>query len=429
MLNRRAFLHHGAGVLGAGALLTHVNGLAEVAAASAAVADRTAEEVAQDELYWGQIQGAFSLDRSLINLNNGANCPSPRVVHEAFKRYMDIANQAPAHHRVGIEGNLETARRRLAAEFGCDPEELAITRGASESLQIAQNGLDLAPGDEILTTEQDYGRMLTTWDQRVERDGIKVNRINFPVPASQDDLFNRLQAALTPRTRVLHICHVTNLTGQLFPVRRLSRLARERNVLTIVDGAHGFAHFPYKVADLECDYYGTSLHKWLLAPAGTGFLYVRREHIEKTWPLQAAPSVRKGNIRKFEEIGAHPVGARAAINEALAFHHAIGVERKAARLRYLTLRWANRLKAIPRVQIHTSLEPGQVWGVATVGIRDLDTRRLAQFLWDTRRIVTASIIRDDYQGLRITPNVYTTLEEIDTFAAAMEEAAKKGVDA
>ena len=427
MLTRRDFLRRSTGVLGTSALATHFNGIAEVAAASAAVAQRPPDDVAQDESYWGQIQGAFSLDRSLINLNNGAHCPNPRVVHEANKRYMDIANQAPAYHRIAIEANLETARRRLAAEFGCDSEELAITRGASESLQIAQNGLDLEPGDEILTTEQDYGRMLTTWDQRVERDKIKVNRINFPVPTTQDDLFSRLQAAITPKTKVLHICHFTNLTGQLFPVRRLSRLARDRGILTIVDGAHAFAHIPYKVADLECDYYGTSLHKWLLAPSGTGFLYVRKEHISKTWPLQAAPAQRKADIRKFEEIGAHPVGARAAINEALAFHQAIGAERKAARLRFLTLRWANRLKALPRIQMHSSLEPGQVWGVACVGVRDLETQKLSQFLWDKYRIVTASIIRDDYQGLRITPNVYTTLEEIDTFATAMEDAVKNGM--
>src|ERR671937_1688023 len=195
---------------------------------------------------------------------------------------MDSSNQAPVYHRGLIERNIETARRRLAAEFGADPEEIAITRNASESLQIAQNGLDLKPGDEVLTTEQDYPRMLTTWDQRMRRDKIKVTRIQFPVPTTQDDLYQRFERAITPQTKVLHFCHITNLTGQLLPVQRLARLARSRGILTIVDGAHALAHFPFKLRDLEMDYYGVSLHKWLLAPIANGLLYVRKENIAKT---------------------------------------------------------------------------------------------------------------------------------------------------
>ena len=253
MLDRREFLRT-SGVLGTAALTRRENGLAEIEAASAAVADRSPQEVARDEFYWREIQQAFTLDRTLINLNNGNACPTPRVVHEAMKRYMDMSNQLPVHYRGMIERNMETVRRRLAAEFGCDPEEMAITRNSSEALQIAQNGIDLEAGDEILTTEQDYPRMLTTWDQRVRREGIKVTRVDFPVPTTQDDLYQRFERAITPRTKVLHFCHITNLTGQLFPVQRLSRLARERGLITIVDGAHAFAPFPFKLADLECDY-------------------------------------------------------------------------------------------------------------------------------------------------------------------------------
>jgi len=304
---------------------------------------------------------------------------------------------------------------------------MAIPRNSSEALQIAQNGIDLERGDEVLTTEQDYPRMLTTWDQRMRREGIKVTRINFPVPTTQQDLYDRFERAITPRTKVLHFCHITNLTGQLFPVQRLSRLARERGLLTIVDGAHAVAHFPYQLRDLECDYYGTSLHKWLLAPHGTGFLYVRRERIASTWPLQAAPARRDNDIRKFEEIGTNPAGVKAAIAEALAFHQAVGAERKAERLRYLTLRWANRLKVHPRIQIHSSLEPGQTWGLALVGIEGIPAARISAYLWDEYRIIANAVTRDDYQGIRVTPNVYTTLEEIDTFAEAMERILKDGL--
>jgi selenocysteine lyase/cysteine desulfurase len=337
-----------------------------------------------------------------------------------------MSNQAPVHYRGQLEQNKETARRRLAAAFGCDREELAITRNSSEALQIAQNGIDLNRGDEVLTTEQDYGRMLTTWDQRARREGIKITKINFPVPTTADDLYQRFERAITPQTKVLHFCHVTNLTGQPFPVKRLSQMARERGILTIVDGAHAFAHFPFTLADLDCDYYGTSLHKWLLAPHNTGFLYVRRERIEPTWPLTAAPARRANDIRKFEEIGTISAAPFAAINEALAYHQAIGVERKAARLRYLTMRWADRLKSNPRVRFHSSMRPGETYALALVTIDGLDARDINRFLWDKYRIITATIVRDDYQGIRVTPNIYTTLEEVDTFAMAMEDLIKNG---
>jgi len=417
MWSRRSFLRM-AGALGAAVTARPVD-LEAVQAAGAAVSGLTPDQVAADEFYWREIQSAFMLDRTLINLNNGNSCPTPTVVHDAYKRYLDSSNQAPVHHRGLIERNIETARRRLAQEFGCDPEEMAITRNASEALQIAQNGLDLEAGDEVVTTDQDYGRMLTTWDQRVRRDRITVSFVDFPVPTTEDDLYARIEKAITPRTKVLHVCHITNLTGQLFPVQRLSRMARARGITTIVDGAHAVAHFPFALRDLECDFYGTSLHKWLLAPTGTGFLYVRRERIAGCWPLQAAPRTRTDDIRKFEEIGTSPAATKAAINEALAFHQAIGTARKAARLRYLTLRWANQLKAHPRIRLHTDLDT--VYGVANVGVEGLTAPQIYQFLWDRYRIITAAIHREDYSGIRVTPNIYTPLEEVDTFVAAMNE--------
>jgi len=308
-----------AGIAPGAALALSRSGLQEIKAATAAVAAREPEDVAADESYWREIQFAFTLDRTLINLNNGNQCPAPTVVHDACKRYMDWANQAPAYHRALIEKNIETARRRLAAEFGADAEEIAITRNASESLQIAQMGIDLRPGDEVITTEQDYPRMLTTWDQRERRDRIKVTRLDFPCPTTQADLLRRFEATITPRTKVLHFCHITNQSGQLFPVRELTSVARRRGIVTIVDGAHALGHFPFKLSDLGMDYYGVSLHKWLLAPLGTGLLYVRRERIASTWPLQAAPSRHDNDIRKFEEIGTNSPAPKAAINEAIAF--------------------------------------------------------------------------------------------------------------
>jgi len=430
MLTRRSFLE-ATGTAGAAALAAFGNdGLGRVRAAGRRVESVAASDVAADETYWREIQQGFTLDRTIINLNNGGCSPSPRVVHEAFKRYLDISNQAPVYHMWQIlEPNIESVRRRLAAEFGCDPEELAITRNASEALQTAQLGIDLKAGDEVVTTNQDYGRMLTTWDQRVRRDGIRVKQISFPVPPpSMNDLATRLIGALTPATKVLHFCHITNLTGQIFPVKQICDEARRRGVKTIVDGAHAFAQFPFKVSELGCDYYGTSLHKWLLAPIGTGFLYVRREHIASLWPLQPAAEAQTDNIRKFEEIGTHPAANHNAIAEALSFHEGIGGERKAARLRYLRDRWAKRLARHPKVRLHTSFDPEQSCAIANVQINGVPTGKVVTRLWDRWRIIATPIVHAEFEGLRVTPNVYTTLEEIDTFAAAMEEIAAKGAD-
>ena len=423
---RRDFLRQvvPAGLAGMAALNT--DWLARAASATAAAADRTPAELAADESYWREIQQAFTLDRTILNFNNGYTCPSPRVVHEALKRYLDISNQAPIHYMWNqMEPNVETVRRNLAAEIGCDAEELAITRNASEGLQIAQLGLDLKAGDEVVTTNQDYGRMLDTWDQRVRRDKIVVNKIAFPVPTTNlSELTDRISRAITPKTKVIHICHITNLTGQLFPVRDIARLARSKGIQTIVDGAHAFAHFPFKMSELECDYYGCSLHKWLLAPVGTGFLYVRRENIAKLWPLTPAAASKSDNIRKFEEVGTHPAANHNAIGEALAFHQAIGTERKAARLRYLNDRWAKRVEKLPGVKILNSREPNQAWGLFNVSLERVDSPKAYEFLWTKYRIITAAIKRDDYQGLRVTPNVYTTLQEVDTFASAIEDLLK-----
>jgi isopenicillin-N epimerase len=424
MITRRTFLR--AGTTSAVALAAFTNeSLARVAAAAARTPDVSPADLAGDETYWREIQQAFTLDRTIINLNNGGCCPSPRVVHEAFKRYLDISNQAPVYHMWQIlEPNIETVRRRLAAEFGCSPEEMAITRNASEALQIAQLGIDLKAGDEVVTTNQDYGRMLDTWEQRVRREGITLRKISFPVPPpSMDDLADRLVGAIGPKTKVLHFCHITNLTGQIFPVKKICDAARAKGVKTVVDGAHAFAHFPYKLSELGCDYYGTSLHKWLLAPIGTGFLYVRAENLEGLWPLTPSGAGAAKNIRKFEEIGTHPAANHNAIAEALSFHEGIGIERKAARLRYLRNRWATRLQATGRFKIHTSMDPKQSCAIGTVQVLGIETGKAVQQLWDKWRIIATPINHAEYTGIRVTPNVYTTLEEIDTFGDAMEKIA------
>ncbi|MCS7082200.1 MAG: aminotransferase class V-fold PLP-dependent enzyme [Bacteroidota bacterium] len=424
MLSRRQFLGRTVGWTGLAVAALREDGLARILEASGGLdPHRSPEEVARDEDFWAEVQQAFAVDRTLINLNNGGVCPSPRMVHEALKQYLDYSNLAPVLHMWRhLEPRIESVRAALARHFGCDPEELAITRNASEALEIAQLGVDLKPGDEVITTTQDYPRMLTTWDQRARRDRIAVRKITFPVPLLEPQEFvRRIEAAITPRTRILHICHVINITGQILPVREVCRLAHQYGLEVIVDGAHAFAHFPFTVADLDCDYYGTSLHKWLCAPIGTGFLYVRREKIPRLWPLMGAPADMTANIRKFEEIGTHPAAPHNAIAEALAFHEAIGVERKAARLRYLNRRWAERVRAYERVRFLTNLDdPGQWCGLLVVDVQGVDPVKLADWLLERHRIIVTPIVHPEFQGIRVTPNVYTRLSEIDYFADVLE---------
>jgi selenocysteine lyase/cysteine desulfurase len=429
MSSRRAFLGLAAG---AGALAAfRDDGLDRVLAAGRAAEGTPAEDLALDERYWREIQQAFTVNRSYVNLNNGGVCPSPRIVQEAMKRYLDLSNEAPVYTMWQLlEPQIESVRRGLAREFGCDPEEMAITRNASEGLETVQLGLELQKGDEVLTTTHDYPRMLTTFRQRERRDGIVLKTISFAFPPpSLDALAERFEQAVTPRTKVILLCHMTNLTGQVFPVKRVCRMARERGIEVIVDGAHAFAHLPFTHADLDCDFYGTSLHKWLFAPHGTGFLYVRRSKIGKVWPLMAADRKQDEDIRKFEEIGTHPAANHNAIAEALVFHRGIGVERKSARLRFLRDRWMRRLAGKPRVRIHTSFDPAMSCAIGNVQVEGVDTAKLAKHLFDKRRIIAVPIKHEEFEGLRVTPCVYTTPDEVDLFAEEMEKVIASGLPA
>ena len=297
-LHRRSLLTGLASGLGLAAW--RGDSLARVLAARRSAGASPPSALASEETYWGEIARAFDVDRTCINLNNGGCSPAPASVMDVLIRDVRFSNEIPVYNMwTVLEPRIESCRRDLAAEFGCDPEEMAITRNASESLETLIQGIDLVKGDEVVVTTQNYPRMLTTWDQRERRDGIVVKRITFPVPpSSQADLVERFRAAITPRTKVLEVTHITNLTGQIFPVRDIVRMARERNIEVFVDGAHAFAQFPFRRDDLDCDYYATSLHKWLYAPIGTGFLYVRKAKQKKIWPLMAAPPEMDENVRK-----------------------------------------------------------------------------------------------------------------------------------
>ena len=430
---RRNFLSLAGKGLGLAALSAPAIGslLRTVQAATRSVAHLTPEQVATDEDYWSTIQNAFTVTRGIINLNNGGVSPSPRIVTEALVRYIWQQEDATAYTMWQIlEPQSETIRTGLAELFGCDREEIAITRNASESLETLLLGLDLKSGDEVLTTTQDYGRMLTTIRQREQREGIKLNLIKIPIPPKDvNEITAAFERAISPRTRLIQIAHMVNITGQITPVKSVCDMARARGVEVIVDGAHSFAQFDFKQKDLNCDYFGTSLHKWLYAPKGTGMLYVKRDKIGKVWPLFAAEDKQKNDIRKFEEVGTHSAAPRLAIGEALLFHQGIGGKRKEARLRYLSRYWMDKLKGVPKIRFNTSFDPNQMCAIGNVQIEGLDQTKIGSYLFSKHRIFTTPIVHEEFTGLRITPNLYTTLPELDRFCDVLVEVAQKGLPA
>lgn len=430
-LDRRRFLAAAGKGLGMMAMSSAAVGslFADVTAAGRAVDHLSPIDVASNEDFWAHIQQAFSVTRGIVNLNNGGVSPSPRMVTEAFVRYTWQQEDATAYTMWQIlEPQSETIRTGLAELFGCDSEEIAITRNASESLEILLMGIDLKSGDEILTTTQDYPRMLTTLKQRELREGLKLKLIKIPIaPKDVNDIAAAYEQAITPRTKLILISHQINLTGQINPVKKVCEMARARGIETIVDGAHSFAQFDFKRDDLGCDYFGTSLHKWLYAPKGTGLLYVRKEKIPGVWPLMASDDKQKNDIRKYEEIGTHSAAMRLAIGEAILFHNAIGGKRKEERLRYLSRYWMNNLKAIPRVGFNTSFDPSQSCAIANFRVEGIDPVALGAHLMSKHKIFTTPIVHAEFSGIRITPNVYTTLWELDRFASIVADIAKKGL--
>lgn len=432
---RRAFLRGSGGLLGAG-LLTAVlepGASARLDPMLRRVGRRPAGDLARDEDFWFQVQQAFTVDRSLINLNNGGVSPAPGVAMEALRRFDEYANHAPAYTMWRqLKPEYELVRERLARLFGCDREEVAITRNATESLDNVIFGLELNRGDEALTTEQDYPSMLAALHQRELREGIVVKKLAVPTPApSAQALIDLFAEAIGERTRAILVSHVVNITGQIFPIRGICDLARPLGIEVIVDGAHSFAHFPFDRDELGCDYFGTSLHKWLCAPVGAGMLSVRKDKVDTVWPLFGQGEPRSDDIRKFEQVGTHPASHRLAISEAITFHESIGTERKAARLRYLRDRWADRFRDDPRVTFHAGLNDQDSCAIATVGVEGIEPTEVGKALLTKSRVVVTAISPKKkavgVSGIRVTPSVYTTVREIDIFADALAEIVENGV--
>ncbi|MEO7312547.1 MAG: aminotransferase class V-fold PLP-dependent enzyme [Chitinophagaceae bacterium] len=374
-----------------------------------------------EEDYWAMIQKAYSVNPEIINLNNGGVSPSPRIVQEAVEQYNKMSNGAPSYYMWRIlDKGREPLRQKLADLGGCLADEIAINRNATEALNTVIYGLPLNRGDEVIGTLQDYPNMIQAWRQRAAREGIVYNQVSFDFPIEDEEqIVEKFKNAITPKTKILHVTHMINWVGQIMPVKKLCRLAHSNGIEVVVDGAHSFGLLDFKIPDLECDYFGTSLHKFLSAPIGSGMLWIKKNHIEKIWPLLCNSLPKSGDIRKFETLGTRSFPIEQGIGEAINFHNAIGSKRKEERIRYLKNYWAEKASKIDKVRIHTSLKPEYSCAICGVSIDGLKPGELAAKLFDPYKIHVTAIDWENIHCARVTPHVYTTLKEMDTLLLAL----------
>jgi selenocysteine lyase/cysteine desulfurase len=390
--------------------------------------DVSAKDLAMDEDYWSIIQQGYTTSPALINLNNGGVSPSPRIVQEAVERFNKMSNEGPSYYmwRILDQGR-EPLRYKLAQLAGADPEEIAVNRNATEALNTVIFGLNLKAGDEVIGTKQDYPNMINAWRQRAEREGIVYNQISFKFPIENDEeIVAGFEKAITPKTKIIHITHIINWIGQILPVKKITDMAKKHGIETIVDGAHSFGLLDYKVPDLGCDYFGTSLHKFLSAPIGSGMLWIKKDKIEKIWPLVCNDKPKGTDIRKFETLGTRSFPIEQGIGEAVNFQNGIGSKRKEERIRYLKNYWATRVQNIPKVKIHTSFKEQYACAICGVTVDGMTPGELDSALFSNYKIHTVGIVWENISCVRITPHVYTRLQDLDKLVIAIDTIAKKG---
>lgn len=427
--NRRKFVRQLAGVAGAATIAPFYNTLQGQSFINAidSVKNIPPGSTAPDEEFWHYVQQAYTVSPNLINLNNGGVCPQPKVVQEAVERYNRLSNEAPSYYMWRtLDMNREPLRMKLAELAGCSKEELAINRNSSEALETVIFGLRLKAGDEIILSKQDYPNMINAWKQREKRDGIVLKWLDFEFPSEDEDLMvKKFVEAFTSNTKLVQITHIVNWMGQILPVKRIANEAHKRGIEVLVDAAHSFAHLDYKITDLDCDYFGTSLHKWLCAPFGSGLLYIKKDKISNIYPLFAAPDPDSDDIRKFENLGTRSFAIEQAIGQAVNFHQMIGSARKEKRLHYLKSYWTNKVKDLPKISLGTSSKPEFGCAIALLKVDGMDPNDVTQFLFQEYKIHTVAINWENIHGVRITPNVYTRLEDLDRLVKAITELSKK----
>lgn len=384
-----------------------------------------ADELAGDETFWEGIRKGYRLKPDYINLENGYYCFVPNETLENYINHIREVNYQGSYYMRTVQfDNKRKMAAKLAEVAGCSPDELVITRNTTESLDLVISGVDWKAGDEAVMAEQDYGAMLDMFKQVSKRYGMVNKIVSLPLnPASDEEIVNVYASAITSKTKLLMVCHMVNITGQILPIRKICDMAHSKGVQVLVDGAHAFAHIKYSLRDLDCDYYGTSLHKWLSVPLGAGFLYVKKGNSGKVWPLFGDEGRKEDDVLRLNHIGTHPVATDLAIANAIDYYQTIGAERKEVRLRYLQNYWTSKVRPMKHIILNTPEDPKRSCGIANVGIRNMKPGDMAKMLLDKYKIWTVAIDGAGVHGCRITPNIYTTPAELDVFVKALQEMA------
>ena len=417
-MNKRNFIKNAA-LAGLGGMLS-IDGIARCIKNVSSVSATT---LAGDEDFWITIRQAYKLKPDYINLENGYYNFLPEQVLEKFIGHVREVNYHASYYMRNFQVKTRNdMAAKLAAIAGCSADELTITRNTTESLDLVISGLDWKRGDEAVFAEQDYGTMRFMFEQVAKRHGVVNKIVSVPnLPESDDDIVNLYASAITKKTRLIMVSHMINITGQILPVRKICDMAHNRGVQVMVDGAHSFAHFKFSVEDLHCDYFGSSLHKWMSVPLGCGILYVKKDNIRKVWPLLAGGEKKQDDITRFGHTGTHPAHTHLAIGAAIDFYNLIGGDRKEARLRFLQNYWTSKVRFLPNVIVNTPADQARACGIANAGIRGMKPGDLADTLYTKYRIYTAQVDGAGVHGCRIAPNVYTTTTELDVLVNALKE--------
>lgn len=405
--------------IGSSPLYAHIDKLV------ASVSERSIDEVAMDEAFWAKIREGYKLKPDYINLENGYYCFIPEETLENYIQHIREVNYQGSYYMrtVRVE-NKKAIRKKLGELAGCDESELVVTRNTTESLDLIIAGKHWQAGDEAVMAEQDYGAMLNQFKYVGERYGVVSKKVSVPLhPKNDDEIVDLYASAITDKTKLLMVCHMINITGHILPIRKICDMAHSKGVEVLVDGAHAFGHITFDIKALDCDYYGTSLHKWLSVPLGAGMLYVKKEKIPNIWPLMAEWSGDPTDIKNLNHTGTHPCATDLAIDNALEYHWRLGPERKEARLRYLQRYWSDQVRDLAHIDLNTPKETHRSCGIANVGIKHMTPKEMADTLMKKYKIWTVAIDGAGVRGCRITPNIYTSLDDLDTFVAALKDMA------
>ncbi|PBQ32612.1 aminotransferase [Sphingobacteriaceae bacterium] len=424
-MNRRNFLLTSAGTLSALEMFSTLdkNFSTHLEKHLSILENQSFDASIENEDFWGWVRSSYTISANLINLNNGGVSPQPKVVQEAHIRNYQLSNEAPSYYMWRIlDQQREGLRNKLANLCEVLPDEIAINRNATEGLNSIIFGLNLKEGDEVVLSTFDYPNMMNAWKQREKRDKIKLVWVTIPQPTEDDATIIKLyENAITSQTKIVHITHLINWTGNIVPCKAIADMAHKKGCEVIVDGAHSFAHFDFKIEDTGADYFATSLHKWLGAPFGSGLMYIRKTKIKNIWALLSSAEPDGDDIRKFENLGTRSFASEMAIGTAIDFHNIIGAKRKEARLRYLKDYWTEKVTKLPKVKIATSLKPQYSCAIANVGFEGWQAQQIEGNLFDHYKIHTVSIIHEKVNGIRVTPNVYTNIEDLDFLVQGLKD--------